>query len=75
MYDPANYTYSYESYDQRDGISQRLFAHAGAGIRFFKRVELGFEYRYGIGYRAIFGAPVAMTNLHSEALTARWLLK
>jgi hypothetical protein len=74
-YDASTYAYEWDYYKHRDGVSQRLFAHAGAGLRFFKRVEAGFEYRYGIGYRAIMSAPVVMTNLHSGAVTLRWLLK
>ncbi|HFA47604.1 MAG TPA: hypothetical protein ENJ95_01145 [Bacteroidetes bacterium] len=64
---------TYQHFDQRNGISQRIFAHLGLGIHCFKRMELAFEYRRGIGYRAVFSAPVKMTELQSSALALRWL--
>lgn len=51
------------TYQQRDGINQRLFLQAGMGIRFLKRMEFGFEFRKGLGYRASFGGPTHFTIL------------
>jgi len=34
-----------------DGVSARVFGHAGFGLTLFRRVELGFEGRYGAGLR------------------------
>lgn len=64
-----------ENIDAKNGLHQRAFLMAGAGITFFKRVELGLEGRRGVGYRAIAGAGVQGTQLHSFGLTAKWVLK
>ena len=66
--------YVYETFVQRDGINQRLFGQLGFGIIFFRRLELALDYRAGIGYRAIFGAPVKMTELQSAGLSLKWIL-
>lgn len=70
-----NYTdFNYSSFEMRDGISNRVFAQLGAGITFFKRVELGATYRKGIGTRAIFGAPFVTTQLNGFYLNLRYVL-
>lgn len=51
------------TYDQREGINQRLFLQAGMGIRFLKKMEFGLEFRKGLGYRASFGGPTHFTIL------------
>lgn len=51
------------TYTQREGINQRLFIQAGMGIRFLKKMEFGFEFRKGLGYRASFGGPTHFTIL------------
>lgn len=61
------YTYHYE--DGPNSVSQRLFLHGGLAVRFFDRVELGLNYRYGMGYRWHSGARPVGTNLHSGGLT------
>jgi hypothetical protein len=50
-------------FDQKDGLNQRIFAQAGMGIRFLKRMEFGLNFRKGFGYRASFGGPFRMTRL------------
>ena len=67
--------YHYNFYDQSDGISQRAFAQVGASIVFFRRLEIGLEGRFGLGYRAHFNGPMARTNLRSLGATAKWVLK
>ena len=62
-----------EDYKLRNGVSQRLFLHTGIGIRFFKRIQLAYELRYGFGYRATFNTPLKMTQLKSSAVALRWL--
>ena len=57
-----------------DGISTRVFAQAGFGITFFRRVELGFEGRYGAGLRHYFGTDTDFTNLHSVAFNMKYVL-
>jgi len=70
----ATYTSSYEYYQQRDAITQRAFATAGASIVFFKRLELGVFLSRGIGYRNHFGSGIKMVNLHSGTLRANWII-
>ena len=68
--------YYYDTFDGKDGISQRAFVTAGMGITFFKRVELGLDYRGGIGYRKTFGTDsTKMTKLNGVSLYAKWVLK
>lgn len=67
--------YMYEYHETRNGFNNRLFAQIGMGILFFNRLELAVEYRRGIGYRAIFGSDVRMTNLQSTGLAIRYVLK
>ena len=74
-YETIEATSTWQDYNLRNGVHQRLFLHGGFGYRFFKRVEIGMECRWGIGYRATFGSPVKMTELRSYGLTARWLMK
>jgi len=51
------------TYNQREGINQRLFLQAGMGIRFLKKMEFGLEFRKGLGYRASFNGPTHFTIL------------
>jgi len=60
--------------DVSNGISTRVFAQAGFGITFFRRVELGIEGRYGAGLRHYFGTDTDFTNLHSVALNLKYVL-
>lgn len=71
---PANgRAFSYTS-PQKESINQRLFLQAGMGVRFLKRMELGFECRKGIGYRASIGGPFNMSFLkRSLGFSLRYL--
>lgn len=69
------YDYIYETADVKDAFHQRLFLQAGLGFVVKKRLELGMDFRRGIGYRAIKGAPTKMINLHSVNVVAKWILK
>ncbi len=60
---PANGQEFDLTYNQREGINQRLFLQAGMGIRFLKKMEIGMEFRKGLGYRASFGGPTKFTIL------------
>lgn len=66
------YTQSYDNIN--DGISARVFAQAGLGVTFFRRVELGFEVRYGAGFRHYFATDTDFTNLHSAAFNLKYVL-
>jgi len=74
--DNGDWEYEHNSsYDNvNDGISTRVFAQAGFGITFFRRVELGFEARYGAGLRHYFGTDTDFTNLHSTAFNLKYVL-
>lgn len=65
----------YNEVELRNGMSQRLFLQGGVGFRFFKRVEVGLEGRYGYGYRWIVGAGKKAIRLQSVALNARYYLR
>ncbi len=67
--------YYYDEFKVRDGIQQRIYGQIGVGFIFFKRLELGIDYRRGFGYRAHFGAPVVEVDLHALSTTIRWHLK
>ncbi|MEO0896516.1 MAG: hypothetical protein AAFY71_08975 [Bacteroidota bacterium] len=64
--------YLQESFNLRNGVSQRVYAQAGASITILKRLELGMEGRYGIGYRMHFNGQMIGTNLQSFGLFTRW---
>lgn len=74
--DNGTWEYEYASnYDNiNDGVSARVFAQAGFGITFFRRVELGFEARYGAGLRHYFATDTDFTNLHSTAFNLKYVL-
>jgi len=72
---PSDENYFNEFYQLKDGISNRAFLQAGIGFVLFRRLEIGMDYRYGIGYRATFDAPTKRTNLNSVALSTRWVFK
>jgi hypothetical protein len=66
--DPLDgFTHHYE--EGPNSISQRLFLQGGLALRLFDRVELGLNYRYGVGYRYHVGASPVGTNLHSAGFT------
>jgi len=72
---PTDENYFNESYQLKDGISNRAFLQAGVGFVLFRRFEIGLDFRYGIGYRATFDAPTKRTNLNSLAISTRWVFK
>lgn len=57
-----------------DGISQRVFAHAGISFLVMRKFELGVEGRLGYGYRYHFGRKATGARLQSIGLTAKWVL-
>ena len=61
------------TFDQKNGINQRLFLQAGMGVRFLKKMEAGFDLRKGIGYRASLDGPFNFTILkRSIGLSLRY---
>jgi hypothetical protein len=64
-----------ECFDTGSQINQRAFLQAGAGLKFFQRVEVGFDLKYGIGYRADFGDSFDQTNIVSTNINLRYILK
>lgn len=68
----TEYAHSYDNIN--DGVSARVFAQAGLGLTLFRRVEIGFEARYGAGLRHYFMTDTDFTNLHSVAFSAKYVL-
>jgi len=64
-----------DTYEMKNAVHQRLFATAGIGVLFFKRIEIGIEGKYGIGYRYFGGESFTPSILNSLGLTARYVLK
>ena len=64
-----------EEYDGKMGLHERVFLKAGIGISIFKRFELGFDVRRGIGLRQHAGGGIKGTNYTSLAMTAKYVLK
>lgn len=71
----VNYDYIYETHQSKTSFHQRAFGQLGFGLLFAKRVELGFEYRLGYGFRAISGATTKGTEYHSAAINLAWRMK
>ncbi len=61
-----------ECYDLRDGIHQRVFLRGGFAIIVLKKLDIGIDYQYGLGYRALFGSDIVRTKMRSVALTTKW---
>ena len=56
------------------GFSQRVYGQLGIGFTIARRVELGLQGKYGIGYRVIKGTDTKKTTLESIGLTLKWIL-
>ena len=64
-----------EYHEMKNSIHQRVFLQGGVSVIFFKRLELGFEARRGVGYRYNAGNPAKATDLLSAGFNLRWNLK
>lgn len=76
--DPLDHDfYFYSNNDQAspNQFNHRLFAQAGASVILWKRLELGVDFRRGIGYRTAQNLPAQFTKLISTGLSARFILK
>ena len=69
-----NGTYT-ECFDTGSQLNQRVFLQVGTGFKFFQRVEIGFDIKYGLGYRADFGATIDRTHIVATNLNLRYILK
>ena len=67
--------YFSEYYDTKSAFSQRVFGQIGLGFTILRRFELNLDYRHGLGYRAIAGAPIKATELRSVGVGMRWVLR
>ena len=65
----------HEHHQMKNSLHQRVFLQAGFSFIFFKRFELGWETRRGIGYRYNKGNPMKFTTLVSSGINLRWNLK
>ena len=71
----SNQIYYFDDYyDIKNGLHQRAFLQGGFGITLFRRIEVGADFRYGLGYRLI-GGEAKSTKLKSTAFTIKWVLK
>ena len=68
-------TWTYEHLDMRNGFSTRAFVSLAASVTLFQRVELGVNYRHGVGVRMINGADAIGTELSSHGIFAAWKLR
>ncbi|MEL6659992.1 MAG: hypothetical protein AAFP77_18475 [Bacteroidota bacterium] len=67
--------YLYESGDQRNGFSGRMFAEVQASFTIARRFEMGLMMRRGLGFRTVNGGPTVGTNLHSGGVFMKWVLR
>lgn len=73
--DNTEYEYFNEDFELRGGFTQRIYGQAGIGFTIARRVELGVQGKYGVGYRYMGGAGIKNTTLESFGFTLKWLLK
>lgn len=64
-----------ECFDTGSQLNQRVFGQLGAGLIFFDRVEVGFDIKYGIGYRAVPARTIDRTHIVATNLNLRYILK
>ncbi len=69
-----DYQYYSECYSTGAQLNQRVFLQGGMGVKFFNKIELGLDLKYGYGYRAEPGTQVIGTNLISSNLNLRYIL-
>jgi len=69
-----DYGYYSECYSTGAQLNHRVFLQGGFGLKFFNKIELGVDLRYGYGYRAEPGTQVIGTNLISSNLNVRYIL-
>lgn len=74
-YPEAEYQNFYDSNSMKKGFNQRGFLQTGLSFIFAKRIELGFEYRLGVGYRAITGTTTQATQYRSGAISLSYIMK
>lgn len=67
--------YLYESGQQRNGFSGRLFAEFQASFTIARRMEMGMMFRRGVGFRTVNQSPTVGTNLHSGGVFMKWTLR
>lgn len=58
-----------------NGFSQRIYGVAGFSFLIAQRLELGFNYRYGWGYRAIEASGMKGTRLRSSGISLAWVMR
>ena len=69
------YEDTFEYYDLKNGIHQRLFLQGGVSVTVFKRVEWGLMYRMGLGYRQPMGTSMRFTTLQSASMMLNYVLR
>jgi len=70
------YDNSYEEcFKTGSQLNQRVFGQIGTGIIFADRIELGFDIKYGFGYRAVPFRTAHGTHIVATNLNLRYILK
>lgn len=65
--------HTYHSFEAKDAFHQRVFLQAGISLVILEHLELGIDYRGGIGYKSTMDGPTRSTRLHSFGLTNKWI--
>ncbi len=55
-------------------MNQRAFLQGGIGLKFFNKIELGIDLKYGYGYRTDFQNDAIGTNIIATNLSMRYIL-
>ena len=71
----VDYEDYHDCFDLRNSLHTRAFAHFGFGWTLFKRIELGYEWRYGIGGKVTPGAGIHGTTLNSSSFAIRYVIR
>lgn len=64
-----------ECFNTGSQLNQRIFLQVGTGIKFFQRVEIGFDLKYGYGYRADLGNSIDNTHIVATNFNLRYILR
>lgn len=63
-----------EKFNTGSQLNQRIFLQSGFGIKFFQRIEIGLDVKYGYGYRADLFDSINRTHIVAFNLNSRYIL-
>jgi len=64
-----------ECFETGTQFNQRVFLQIGTGIKFFQRIEVGLDIKYGYGYRTDIGQTIDGTHIVATNFNIRYILK